>query len=191
MDAHDSRLLIARQSLKHRSSGGINSASTWHFVFAFMIAVLAACFSASDSAAQKLSPKEGASAQPKSLTQSEKDIIALGSRCVIFYEGNDLTQNHSSCCTNDGRITTCWSNDEARSMQVFGPAGTTITVFDSPGSSTSDDYFVLEKCDANPVTVGSFESPTDRVNGSCWSYFYSGGNGLDGKVSSFRWYDPR
>ena len=32
---------------------------------------------------------------------------------------------------------------------------------------------------------GRFDPPTRS------SWFYSGGNGLDGKVSTFRWYDPR
>lgn len=156
--------------------------------------IFAVCLSAIASAALAQNFKEATeSSKPAALQgMDEKTLIATGSRCVVFYEGNDLTQNQSSCCTSVGsRMAGCWSNDEARSMKVYGPAGTTITVFDSPSGSTGDDYFVLEKCDGNPVTVGSFENPSGRVGGGCWSYFYSGGNGLDGKVSTSRWYDPR
>jgi hypothetical protein len=43
-------------------------------------------------------------------------------RCVIFYEGNDCTQDRSSCCTEAGAaMHGCWENDEARSMKLHGP----------------------------------------------------------------------
>ena len=76
-------------------------------------------------------------------------------------------------------------------MEVHGPVGTTITVFDSPKYSTSDDYFVLTKGAADPVCVGSFENARKSLGNSQHRWFYSGGNGLDGKVSSFIWADPR
>jgi hypothetical protein len=115
---------------------------------------------------------------------------ALSQACVIFYEGNGCTQSRSSCCTEAGPgMNGCWSNDEARSMEVVGPSGTVVSVFDSPSGRTNDDYFVLEKTDDNDVCVSSFENPT--LSGGDGRWFYSGGNGLDGKVSTFRWHDPR
>jgi hypothetical protein len=86
----------------------------------------------------------------------------------------------------------CWTNDEARSMKVYGGAGTVLTAFDAPDASTQDDYFVLRKQDDRPICVGSFEGARghfDPPGRPKW--FYSGGNGLDGKVSTFRWSDPR
>ncbi len=114
--------------------------------------------------------------------------------CVIFFEGNRCSVgfDRSSCCTApDARMRGCWKNDEARSMKVYGPAGTIVSVFDSPQATTDDDYFVLIKGTDEPVCVGSFEYPHKTLEGSENVWFYSGGNGLDGKVSTFRWTDPR
>ena len=113
-------------------------------------------------------------------------------RCVIFFEGNDCTAERSSCCTLSGpRMRECWVNDEARSMKVHGPRGTVITVFDDPGASTRDDYFVVTKGVDDPICIGSFDHAGQLLAGSNHQWFYSGGNGLDGKVSTFRWIDPR
>jgi hypothetical protein len=114
--------------------------------------------------------------------------------CVIFFEGNRCSPGfeRSSCCTEAGPyMRGCWTNDEARSMEVHGPAGTTISVFDSPKASTSDDYFVITKSDDEPVCVGSFEGARATLGETSNEWFYSGGNGLDGKVSTFTWSDPR
>lgn len=116
-------------------------------------------------------------------------------RCVIFFEAADCNPSHgrSSCCTEAGEeMAGCWTNDEARSMKVYGGPGTVITAFDNPGAETQDDYFVLRKSDSKPLCVGSFDRARGRFDPpSRSSWFYSGGNGLDGKVSTFRWYDPR
>lgn len=115
-----------------------------------------------------------------------------GGRCVIFFEGNDCTKGRSSCCTDAGKgMRGCWDNDEARSMKLYGPSGTVITVFDHPAGSTSDDYFVFTKGVDDPVCVGSFENAGGILAATPHRWFYSGGNGLDGKVSTFRWSDPR
>jgi len=113
-------------------------------------------------------------------------------RCVIFYEGNDCTKERSSCCTEAGAgMRGCWQNDEARSMKLHGPAGTLIAVFDDPKASTKDDYFVVTKEVDEPICVGSFDHSAQLLSGTRQHWFYSGGNGLDGKVSTFRWSDPR
>jgi hypothetical protein len=86
----------------------------------------------------------------------------------------------------------CWTNDEARSMKIYGGPGTVLTAFDDPDGRTLDDYFVILKQDDRPVCVGSFDDPerrTSQPRRSIW--FYSGGDGLDGKISTFRWADPR
>jgi hypothetical protein len=117
-----------------------------------------------------------------------------GGACVIFFEGNRCSPGfeRSSCCTEAGRyMRGCWTNDEARSMEIHGPAGTTISVFDSPNASTSDDYFVITKNDDQPVCVGSFDGARATLGETNNEWFYSGGNGLDGKVSTFTWTDPR
>lgn len=114
--------------------------------------------------------------------------------CVIFFEEDNCSVgfDRSSCCTSAGPyLRGCWKNDEARSMEVHGPAGTTITVFDSPKAATEDDYFVLTKRTSDPVCVGSFESARPSLESTPHEWFYSGGNGLDGKVSTFTWSDPR
>ena len=116
-------------------------------------------------------------------------------RCVIFFEGTDCdpTQSRSSCCTEaSSDMGGCWTNDEAQSMKVYGGPGTVVTAFDHPDAETQDDYFVLRKKDSNPICVGSFDQARGRFDPPTRSsWFYSGGNGLDGKVSTFRWYDPR
>jgi hypothetical protein len=116
-------------------------------------------------------------------------------RCVIFFEGTDCDpdQGHSSCCTSAGEeMESCWTNDEARSMKVYGGESTVITVFDDSEGATHDDYFVLRKTDEQPICVGSFDAPRGRFDPPTPStWFYSGGDGLDGKVSTFRWNDPR
>ena len=116
-------------------------------------------------------------------------------RCVIFFEASDCNPLHgrSSCCTEAGReMSGCWTNDEARSMKVYGGPGTVITAFDHAEAGTQDDYFVLRKRDSKPLCVGSFDRARGRFDPPSRSeWFYSGGNGLDGKVSTFRWHDPR
>jgi hypothetical protein len=116
-------------------------------------------------------------------------------RCVIFFEGTDCdpAQGRSSCCTEaSSDMGGCWTNDEAQSMKVYGGPGTVVTAFDHPDAETQDDYFVLRKKDSSPICVGSFDHARGRFDPpSRSSWFYSGGNGLDGKVSTFRWYDPR
>ncbi len=117
---------------------------------------------------------------------------AANGPCVIFFEGNTCSQGRSSCCTIAGhKMDGCWKNDEARSIKVYGPPGTVVAVFDSPDASTADDYFVLEKHRPEPVCVSSLEVASVSLEGSGHTWFYSGGNGLEGKVSSMRWYDPR
>ena len=115
-----------------------------------------------------------------------------GGRCVVLYEGNDCTDKHSSCCTTAGpKLKGCWRNDEARSMMVYGPSKTVLTVFDDKKANTRRDYFVLIKGDDEPVCVGSFDNPSVSLGKSSHKWFYSGGKGLDGKVSTFAWSDPR
>lgn len=118
--------------------------------------------------------------------------LADEARCVIFFEGNDCTAERSSCCTQAGpRMRGCWENDEARSMKLHGPAGTLVTIFDHPKAATSDDYLVVVKEVDGPICIGSFEHAAQLLAGTPHQWFYSGGNGLDGKVSTFRWSDPR
>lgn len=111
---------------------------------------------------------------------------------IILYEGNNASQNivcglSAGISRNVNRRSFGCENDEARSAELVNtPANTTFRVFDSPSGSTSDDYFVLTvKKDlsegfSTPYVVQSFEQ--SGSNGSVDS-FYSGGNGLDGKVS--------
>ena len=109
---------------------------------------------------------------------------------VIFFEGNDATQD--IVCGVPGRVRIeanikngdfngC-ENDEARSARIAGlPAGTRISVYDSPDGSTSDDYttIVLRK-DAKDLIIPSFE--TTNTN-SEREITYHRKNGLDGKIS--------
>ncbi len=146
---------------------------SWRTLTAYGLAVVVAML-ASAGVAHSQSPPDGA--------------------CVIFFEGNRCSPgfDRSSCCTEAGpHMRGCWTNDEARSMEVHGPAGTTVSVFDSPKASTSDDYFVITKNDDQPLCVGSFESARATLGETSHQWFYSGGNGLDGKVSTFTWTDPR
>ena len=118
-------------------------------------------------------------------------VRATDEPCVRFYGEYDFKGTPSSCCTNDGyKMSACHKNDWAKSMVVYGPAGTVITLFDNPNGATGDDFFVLKKLDDEPVRVDSFEGdPT--ITGGEVDKFYSGGNGLDGKVSAFYWCDGR
>ena len=129
------------------------------------------------------------------LTTGTADEEAEGDdvgRCVVLYEGNDCTEKHSSCCTLGGpKLKGCWRNDEARSMMVYGPSKTVLTVYDDKKGNTRKDYFVLIKGDDEPVCVGSFDNPSVSLGKTPHKWFYSGGKGLDGKVSTFTWSDPR
>lgn len=115
---------------------------------------------------------------------------------VVAHEGNSGTQN--VVCGFSSAVSRNWSmqdserlgceNDEMRSLKLRGmKAGQRITFYDSPGGSLNDDFAVLN-IDRDipwdsPVTVGSFEQ---RITGSHFRMAYSGGNGLDGKVSRIK-----
>jgi len=151
------------------------------------VAIVALC-AATISAGCSTQPPAGAVTQSAQLPCPD---LGPSPRCVSFYEKSKLSRNGgvSSCCTDEGgnSMKKCWNDDEARSMQVNGPKGTVITVFDSPDGETDDDYFVLEKLDDESVCVDSFER--GDVYGGKVRWRYSGGNGLDGKVSTYRWSD--
>jgi len=80
-------------------------------------------------------------------------------------------------------------NDEFVSVDFRGPAGTTVTVYDSYSFGQTDDFAIMIKTDDDPVCVVNFEEvePGRWYNYRGYQIWYSGGNGLDGKVSSLRW----
>ena len=109
---------------------------------------------------------------------------------IIFYEGNDATQD--IVCGVPGRVSIeanirngdfkgC-ENDEARSARIIGlPAGTQITVYDSPSGSKSDDYTTITlTSDVRDATISSFE--VNEISGGYTSIHHHY-NGLDGKIS--------
>lgn len=128
---------------------------------------------------------------------SISDVGGISASRIIFYEGDDATQDvvctipldnsvgHVNF-TNSSNIYNC-DNDEARSAILWDmKAGNTYRIFDSSNGSTNDDFLVVfikqdfaEKL--IPEFEESFEDSEIRVTYCC------GGN-LNGKVSSFRDY---
>lgn len=108
---------------------------------------------------------------------------------IVFYEGSNGSQNivcglsmvgaQSINFKNHGDC----DNDETRSVRLLEmPAGVEISVFDSPGGSTGDDFTVITvlKDIVTHYTVRSYESSyTDEYV----SVSHRHHNGLDGKVS--------
>lgn len=77
-------------------------------------------------------------------------------------------------------------NDDARSMRIIsGRKGTVITVYDSPGGSTDDDYTVIRlKQDIHqPNDLATFEK---NISDATMDVKHHHRNGLDGKVSAIR-----
>lgn len=111
---------------------------------------------------------------------------------VIFYEGNQASQD--VVCGIPGRVRIdinaqddklgC-ENDEARSARIVNlPAGTRISVYDSPSGSTSDDYTTITlRRHIDDLVIPSFESNVDNAD---IEMIFRRHNGLDGKVSRIR-----
>ena len=110
---------------------------------------------------------------------------------VIFYEGNNATQNIvCGMSLTENRTFTggqhgC-ENDEARSAKLVGVrAGTEFYVYDSPSGSLEDDFarvFVKKNIGTNGAVINSFEQNIDT---EFYSVEFFRNNGLDGKIS--RW----
>jgi len=105
---------------------------------------------------------------------------------IVFYEGNggsqDIVHTTSDRAGQDFRPR---ENDEARSVKLLDVRpGCVISVFDSPGGATTDDFCVIQVKRSSPeYTVTTFERSyeDDEVLVS-----YARRNGLDGKVSRIR-----
>ncbi len=80
-------------------------------------------------------------------------------------------------------------NDEARSMIVSADSGYLIKVYDSPDGKTNDDYArIWVESGVRSCLVPTFERSQSLCGGRV-HVTYSGGNGLDGKVSRITVYD--
>jgi hypothetical protein len=127
--------------------------------------------------------------EPERLAQEFRARVqaSLPSITVILWEGNWCTQDSRAVVADTPRIRGGW-NDEARSLTFYGPAGSVVSVFDSDNYRTDDDFAIIIKTDDNPICVGSFQNFPAQQWGQRlgYSFFYSGGNGLDGKVTSVR-----
>ena len=105
---------------------------------------------------------------------------------IVFYEGNggsqDIVQTVDDSAGQDFRPRV---NDEARSVKLLDVrAGCVISVFDSPGGQTNDDFCVIQVKRRSPeYTVATFQRSyeDDDVLVS-----YARRNCLDGKVSRIR-----
>lgn len=119
-------------------------------------------------------------------TVDEKDADPLAT-LSYFHEGNGCSQDWWQ--HTNGRNARVRPNDEARSMDLRGSSGTIATVFDSPRAATTDDFAIIQKTDNRAVCVSTFEnsSPGKWVRHRGYLIWYSGGNGLDGKVSYAKW----
>ncbi|MFN2114095.1 MAG: hypothetical protein ACK2T6_00140 [Anaerolineae bacterium] len=105
---------------------------------------------------------------------------------VIFYEGNDATQDVVHETTGlPGQDFFPNVNDEARSLKLVDVrAGAVISVFDDPMAAKTDDFCVITvKQNVDEYVVGTFEKSyeDDTV-----LVMYAPKNGLDGKVSRIR-----
>ena len=123
--------------------------------------------------------------------QSEECRFSLDPM-IVLYEGNGATQDivcafpatHSTQKVNFKKSSNDCENDEARSAELSQvPAGTKITVYDSPDMKTNDDFTVITVLNdiVDSLIIYSFEK-------SYSNYYvhvtYHRDNGLDGKVSS-------
>jgi hypothetical protein len=105
---------------------------------------------------------------------------------IVFYEGNGGSQDIVHA-TDDapGQDFRPRQNDEARSVKLLNArTGCIVSVFDSPGGSTTDDFCVIQVKRSSPeYSVDTFERSyeDDYVLVS-----YARKNGLDGKVSRIR-----
>ena len=119
-----------------------------------------------------------------------EDVLCDGrSTYVVLYEGNgcDKEQDCRKTCYGYDSFENAW-NDEARSLCFVGPAGAAVTVYNKRDQALTGPYASIIKTDAEPVCVSTFELGTsgewyDRRGYKIW---YSGGDELDGSVSSIR-----
>lgn len=115
-----------------------------------------------------------------------------------MYEGNGVTQD--VVCNmewnNDELGEDCYkywnfkdykacTNDEVRSMRIiYAEAGTTLSFYDSPDGSPSDDYTIIKiKRDiSSGINVDTFEKSYEDDDIKVTHHHV---NGLDGKISFF------
>lgn len=116
--------------------------------------------------------------------------IERGKVYSYLHEGNGCTQDRFVVINSVSipALRRSW-NDEARSMDFRGSTGTYVTVYDSRDYAQTDDFAVIRKTDNDPVCISTFENdePGKWIEHRGYRIWYSGGNGLDGKVSSVRW----
>jgi len=123
---------------------------------------------------------------------SEKD---LKPGKMVFYEGNDATQDRLFTLSTDKsdswdcKHSDACENDEARSVKLYHvKPGTRIYVYDSPEGSTDDDWteILVKQYKSEEITINSFEEDRDDKEVSV-DYHPPPPDGekknLDGKVS--------
>jgi hypothetical protein len=107
-----------------------------------------------------------------------------------LHEGNGCSQDAYPIGNGDdlSSMPSGW-NDEARSIELYGPQGTAVTVFDGRVYDESDDYSIIIKTDDDPVCISSFErvTPNEWIQFRGYNIWWDKLNGIDGKVSSLRW----
>lgn len=123
----------------------------------------------------------------RALTQSAVQVIAILNKwngCAA----TDLIGGRWGFAANNPNLSRHQWNDKARSLSFEGPTGSIVSVFDSRNYGVKDDYAIIIKTDEEPVCVRTFErTPAGRwIADRGYVIFYSGGNNLDGKVSSIR-----
>ncbi len=124
---------------------------------------------------------------------------------IKFWEGNGCDQDNLGSvkvgdCEGEGHCVTwgdtkSWNlketddwipNDEARSCTLKDvPAGTVITLYDSPDGDKDDDWtqITVNQRTTNDVCVPSFE---DDFSDEWYTQNYHKNNGLQGKVSRIK-----
>merc|ERR1719430_1867150 len=112
---------------------------------------------------------------------------------ISFFEGNGGSQDE--VCTLFWPPYGTWDfqheqhcqNDEARSaILISADPYTTITIYDSPSGSKSDDYTIIKIKNAveSEILIDSFEKSQEITSGGNWVVIeHHHHNGLDGKVS--------
>jgi hypothetical protein len=105
---------------------------------------------------------------------------------IVFYEGNNGSQNIVQTVEDTpGQDFRPVKNDEIRSLKLYGVRmGASITVYDSPDGSMSDDFCIINVKKISPeYIVNTFERSYED---EYVVVSYIRNNGLDGKVSRIK-----
>jgi len=121
--------------------------------------------------------------------ESRKEMYMAGRLCDIYFA---IEKDQDKVAMNNMRNRFCVGE---YSLVLYGPPGTTVTIYGQYFYGKDRGYFTLTKTDDRKVSIGNFKSFEDqrwmvsmanKKNGGFESYFHAG-PGFSRNFSSIKW----